>query len=650
MAASRSQIPSGQYRESGGRWMERRESTSLKNALNEMDSQDDSKLYLAAQEEAADLVWKHRNPRAAEEEEVAPYANPDLKRVNGRVHKVIQGMHGRSQSLGYGDQFESFSRQQSQRSASDSSSNSNTAGDSVAKGSVRSKAYNHTFSAALSKFENSDGTLPMKRRNRVSFAPSESFYADKSPGLANGQRNISNGSTKGIFRNPEDEIYEEPQDLEASHETWIVDRPDPLRVKNRNALPQPSRPLPVKYDTAPALNLKPFDRFEIHRNSPTQSRNAGYMTNTPTPPASRQNQDDTELQIDQRLEKRSDDIRDATSMRLKDRSPKLPTPTAVSDRPGRPIVSFATDWKSNYSTDNLGEERDSNMPHPTRPIPSMSISEPAVPTIALPDSDLPAIPSISVSDSANPPIPMINLPEEETSTPTVGVHASDYSRVPNTGVLAAPYAQASRPLPSQPTKASPKPKSNRLPWLNRDAHITPAIRSNAPTATCANCALPISGRIVTASGSGSNSLKARFHPECFTCHHCATALECVAFYPEPEEKRQARLEEQAQELGLDNVEELGEAIEKELRFFCHLDFHEFFSPRCKSCKTPIEGEVVVAAGGEYHVGHFFCAECGDPFDSNTPFVEHNSYAYSGTRNALLVLSVVAISEMTADSL
>lgn len=51
-----------------------------------------------------------------------------------------------------------------------------------------------------------------------------------------------------------------------------------------------------------------------------------------------------------------------------------------------------------------------------------------------------------------------------------------------------------------------------------------------------------------------------------------------------------------------------------LRFYCHLDYHEFFSPRCKSCKTPIEGEVVVACGAEWHVGHFFCAQCGDVSD------------------------------------
>ena len=64
-----------------------------------------------------------------------------------------------------------------------------------------------------------------------------------------------------------------------------------------------------------------------------------------------------------------------------------------------------------------------------------------------------------------------------------------------------------------------------------------------------------------------------------------------------------------------------------LRFYCHLDFHELFSPRCKSCKTPIEGEVIVACGAEWHQGHFFCAQCGDPFDSTTPFVEKDGYAW-----------------------
>jgi len=85
------------------------------------------------------------------------------------------------------------------------------------------------------------------------------------------------------------------------------------------------------------------------------------------------------------------------------------------------------------------------------------------------------------------------------------------------------------------------------------------------------------------------------------CSHCQTPLECIGFYQEPEIKRNERLAE--------TPVEYEEA--RAIRFYCHLDFHELFSPRCKSCKTPIEGEVVVACGAEWHVGHFFCAECGD---------------------------------------
>ncbi|RPA81655.1 hypothetical protein BJ508DRAFT_306271 [Ascobolus immersus RN42] len=88
------------------------------------------------------------------------------------------------------------------------------------------------------------------------------------------------------------------------------------------------------------------------------------------------------------------------------------------------------------------------------------------------------------------------------------------------------------------------------------------------------------------------------------------SLEHVGFYPEPDSEREKRPVE-----------------ERDVRFFCHLDFHELFSPRCRSCKTPIEGEVVVACGGSWHVGHFFCAECGDPFTAQSRFVEKDNYAW-----------------------
>ena len=107
----------------------------------------------------------------------------------------------------------------------------------------------------------------------------------------------------------------------------------------------------------------------------------------------------------------------------------------------------------------------------------------------------------------------------------------------------------------------------------------------------------------------------------------------MAFYPEPEKKRAERLARIQSRLDATEVIEKtpGETAaddgDDSLRFYCHLDFHELFSPRCRSCKTPIETEVIIACGGSWHVGHFFCAECGDPFDAKTPFVEKDGYAW-----------------------
>jgi hypothetical protein len=215
-----------------------------------------------------------------------------------------------------------------------------------------------------------------------------------------------------------------------------------------------------------------------------------------------------------------------------------------------------------------------------------------------PDDDDPYDPPMGLPEPSAPGLPTFsfNGPHNHIETPST-------TALP-TIVTSSQSSAAKRPLP-QHTQSTPTRPSSHLPWLSK----------SAPTATCASCTLPISGRIVTASDA-SQTQKARFHPHCFTCAHCDTPLECVAFYPEPENKRLSRLE--ADGLASEN---------DPLRFYCHLDFHEFFSPRCRSCKTPIEGEIILAAGGEYHVGHFFCAECGDPFERETPFVEKGGYAF-----------------------
>jgi hypothetical protein len=63
------------------------------------------------------------------------------------------------------------------------------------------------------------------------------------------------------------------------------------------------------------------------------------------------------------------------------------------------------------------------------------------------------------------------------------------------------------------------------------------------------------------------------------------------------------------------------------RYFCHLDWHELYAPKCKHCKTPILGEHTIALGEHWHFGHFFCAECGDPFEQGMCHIEKDGYAW-----------------------
>jgi len=225
-------------------------------------------------------------------------------------------------------------------------------------------------------------------------------------------------------------------------------------------------------------------------------------------------------------------------------------------------------------------------------------------------SDEPSPSESSVSMSSFPVPPLISTSQTEVrQDDTRGTHRQAQSQ---------PRAQPQRP--SQPHRsAHPHHPPQHFQPLSPPQHTSSASPSRFTsirhrTATCAHCSLPISGRVVTASTS-------LFHPECFLCNHCATPLEHSAFYPEPSAHRDARLERIARRREHPDEHYYDEETEAKMaeddgwddakRFYCHLDYHEKFSPRCKSCKTPIEGEVIVALGAEWHVGHFFCAECGD---------------------------------------
>ncbi|KKY14123.1 putative lim domain protein [Diplodia seriata] len=484
------------YRESGARWMERQEVASLRKALEDMDATDEQRIFTAAQDEAAELVWKHQNPKAAYRSPDAPYSY---------TAHLKKGSHARAQSYDAPSPQSSASGRNSSLSSRGSSTSSVKVHDFViAKKDDKLKSKKEV-DARLSKTMESPLQSPTK--SHVAFDP------------PNPRRRSSGSKRKlsaSLFQNPNDKIYEEPEEptpTASPEQKPAPPSPSKLPIHTRRnpfSRIQFGRDNLTRSSTDPQpTTLKRFDRFEIHRNEPTQSRNPAYTSNenAPVTPTQAQNPaasspEESPVKMKEGKEIRADDIRAATSMRFKDRSPKLPTPSMN----GRP------------------------------------------------------------------------LPRHAQTAP------------------------------------------NSLP----KGHWTPSggVRTSA---LCDSCALPIAGRTVSAGG-------ARFHPECFRCHHCGEGLECVAFYPEPNGRREERLDRINRRRNGEDLEIVQGCSEEEdgdegLRFYCHLDYHEFFSPRCKSCKTPIEGEVIVACGAEWHAGHFFCAECGDPFDSSTPFVEKDGYAW-----------------------
>ena len=611
--------PSGTYRESGMRWAERQEARSLREALEDTDLQDEVKVHAAAQDEASDLVWRHKN-------QGIPKMNAD--RLRSYKNNPRKEAHTRSQSVGWHAEPSTATSESdtNDRPASDTSNSS--------KGDCNpSRKLRNTVITFAEPEKPGEERQPFQKAGHASWdSPHKKAYMSLNTGglpKISGRRRSSGPRARdvsgGLFRNPDDKIFEEP-DSDKTPEAARSDHsriPAPLVTKNRNPMCKDrtgSHSFIHSHFASGEDKMRVF-RSEIHRNPPSQSRNPSYLSNSPTstPPASANAESQTDIPMTKDgMEVRSDDIKAATSMRMKDRSPKLPSPTVVSNRPGRPIVSFDQDWKPK----DTGKQEDSasdRSASPARlrfkpPMPEATASAPIVPTINVPDPpsihndealpcSQPSIPSISISDA---PIPIISVPED-------------------------PPFRRPLPSPSSRSRASPANRplphhSSTTPVRSSKLHWTPS--SRRATAQCAACALPIEGRIVSAASQ-------RFHPHCFTCHHCAEPLECVAFYPEPDSTRTARVERIEARLACNTHvlpdEKEGETAaddgDSSLRFYCHLDYHELYSPRCRSCKTPIESEVVLACGGSWHVGHFFCAECGDPFDAKTPFVEKNGYAW-----------------------
>ncbi|KAI9850221.1 MAG: hypothetical protein M1838_005991 [Thelocarpon superellum] len=576
------------YVENEQRRREKEEVRAIREALHDLDMQ---QLHISAQEQAADLMWRHQNPGAPQAVPAPLFhraqpksthhgrsqsAAPDVRPAHDYVPPHEDAENLPSEIVRDGDVFHDeilpIKPQSPTEWTSDPSREARAAAfDAVSKAhqlwdSPQKKAYLSLTNPPV---------LAPAARPRQSSGPRS--------------RNVSSNSTKGLFRNPEDQIYEEPDedlDLEATN------------LSEGRAVPRP----------APGASRSPFDRSRRTQDAPSSIRQPSARSGPSTAHAQAQKQSRRPQDVAnappaavtdegadlrsarsgregagaERMEVRGDDLRQATSVRVPHRGSTASVPNAKNPM---------------NSSRRRAPEKRSTLPHSE----DSALNRPPVPTINLPE---------------DPPVPAINLPEDPPS----------HMRPPAIPTINEPKA----------TSESGPPRSRNNPFARPPPHhfaTAPASTTSSqftraaprPTASCTQCQLPIAGRIVSAAG-------VRFHPECFICFKCGEGLECVAFYPEPENSRAERVDRiQARAHG-EPVDEADGQTEAEdghdgLRFYCHLDFHELYSPRCRSCKTPIEGEVIVACGGEWHAGHFFCAECGDPFDAVTPFVEKDGYAW-----------------------
>ena len=470
------------------------------------------------------------------------------------------------------------------------------------------------------------------------------------------------GSVSGIHAIG-DPIHQFPNEVEKiwqdddSEVNQVVPEPSPRKT----SLTQRSRRNPFARAQSTRQNVGPvtdcadtkprLDKIEIYRNPPTQSRDPTYTSNSSLAkkesslqlqsPDEHVGNEEGGVHYRNGIEVRGKDIRAATSRSLRDRSKNLPSPAFVSGEPGRPIVSFHGDWrppkKDDAGTSNVRpfggrpSPKSNCWPNATMSSSDKAASAPVVPTLRDMDeasltshtrapSMTGSVPAIAVDDgSVTPHVPGIHV----NDVPAISVHDESTSKASIAGIL-TPSIQKPDDPESLLITPTPKPRPNK-PHASVAARPQPRHSATAPATAppsqttphavrvgstlCAQCALPIYGRTVAAAGT-------RFHPECFICCHCGEGLECVQFYPEPEESREARLDRMDRRLAGEDVDppegcSIEEDNDDSLRFYCHLDYHEFFSPKCKNCKTPIEGEMIVALGSQYHPGHFFCANCGD---------------------------------------
>ncbi|KAF8940261.1 hypothetical protein BGZ58_007152 [Dissophora ornata] len=127
------------------------------------------------------------------------------------------------------------------------------------------------------------------------------------------------------------------------------------------------------------------------------------------------------------------------------------------------------------------------------------------------------------------------------------------------------------------------------PSRRKSSSATETNQQSSSAFICSSCDEPITGMMITAMGK-------RWHSDHFVCSVCDLNLEHIQFF------------------------------QKDGKPYCHLDYHDMFSPKCGHCNSAIENECLTALGKNWHPDHFFCRECGDPFGEDG-YMVHDDFPY-----------------------
>lgn len=165
---------------------------------------------------------------------------------------------------------------------------------------------------------------------------------------------------------------------------------------------------------------------------------------------------------------------------------------------------------------------------------------------------------------------------------------------------------------------------------------------------CATCGSGILGEVIQAMGK-------TYHPEHFTCNFCKDALGTRPFYeqggkiwcdrcfqdkvsPKCAQCNKAIVDKCVTALGKKwHVEHFicttclqpftsGQFFERDGRPYCENDFYSSFAPKCARCNDAVRGDCINALGQQWHPEHFNCDFCQAAFQNGT-FFERDGKPY-----------------------